>query len=63
MSKFRHKYRELTDAEKAGVDAIKIAAETLDAALQKHSPPGRYLALANTTLEEAVMWAVKGITG
>ena len=32
-------------------------------ALDKQGKPGRETALARTKIEEAVMWAVKGITG
>lgn len=61
--KFRKKYRELTDPEKNALEGIKAAAELYDDALQKFVQPGRYMSLANTSLEESVMWAVKSITG
>ena len=57
----RHEYRVLTDAEKAGMQAIK------DHGLAFHELCGRIgasreLSLAKTKIEEAVMWAVKHIT-
>jgi hypothetical protein len=61
--KFRKKYRELTDPELKALDGVKAAAELYDEAIQKFVQPGRYMALANTALEESVMWAVKSITG
>lgn len=61
--KFRSKYRELSDAEKQGLEAIKSAASAYHDALQQHGAPGRELSLAITKIEESVMWAVKGITG
>jgi hypothetical protein len=57
---FRTTYRQLTDAEKARVEALKTQAEQLLALIDK---PSREGALARTKLEECVMWAVKGITG
>lgn len=59
---FRPTHRELTDAEKAMVDAIKRDASTLGELLCRCAP-NREISLAKTKLEEAVMWAVKGITG
>ena len=57
----RHKYRVLTDAEKANMQAIK------DAGLAFHDQiaglgNSREISLAKTKVEEAVMWAVKHIT-
>lgn len=63
-ARFRPKYRELTPAEKTLVEQIKTKAAEMeklyDVALSLH--PGRYPALAMTSLEESVMWATKGIT-
>ena len=65
----RHEYKGLDDAEKKQMQAVK------DAGLEFHNlvtniglcdvnPGGsRELALAKTKIEEAVMWAVKHITG
>lgn len=65
----RHNYRVLTENEKIDMAAIKDAgADFLDRldTIASHYPPDeaplRELALARTKLEEAVMWAVKGIT-
>ncbi|MGD1880841.1 MAG: hypothetical protein ACFB11_00785 [Paracoccaceae bacterium] len=56
----RHSYRELTQEEKAKVDEIKDAGQQLlDAIGPANSREG---SLAITKVEEAVMWAVKGIT-
>lgn len=58
----RHAYRVLSDEEKAQMQAIK------DKGLELHDliesvGASRELSLAKTKTEEAVMWAVKGITG
>lgn len=57
----RHEYRVLSDAEKTQMQAIKDIGlhflnycNTLD--------ESREMSLAKTKIEEAVMWAVKGIT-
>lgn len=66
---FRPVYRQLDDFEKQKVEDIKALAEDLLAAMcrqREDAPPGislgRHHALAVTKLEEAVMWAVKGVT-
>ena len=59
---FRSVQRELTDAEKATVAELKDLAGKLHD-IMASSAPGGEIALAKTKLEEAVMWAVKGITG
>ena len=58
----RHQYRILTDAEKMNMTAIK------DIGLEFHEllagiGNSRELSLAKTKIEEAVMWAVKHVTG
>jgi len=58
----RHKYKVLTDAEKANMQSVK------DMGLTFHEfcsalGNSRELSLAKTKIEEAVMWAVKHITG
>lgn len=72
---FRKEYRELSDDEKALLDQVKDKAQELfdlisegtrvREQLSRDMPTqnGREMALAKTKLEEAVMWAVKGITG
>jgi len=58
----RHQYRVLSDAEKANMATIK------DQGLAFHDfltdiGQSRELSLAKTKIEEAVMWAVKHVTG
>lgn len=60
-SRFRPRYRQLTDDEKALHDRIKDKAAELEA-LYNQVAAGRYPALAITALEESVMWIVKGLT-
>lgn len=61
VSRFRPRYRALTDDEKALHDAIKIKAAELES-LFDQVKPGRYRSLGMTALEEAVMWTVKELT-
>lgn len=72
----RHKYRVLGKDEKANMQSIKDAGLDFVALLHKVAGteeafksvqaearlPSRELALAQTKIEEAVMWAVKHIT-
>lgn len=65
----RHQYRVLTDAEKAQMSAIKDkGAEFLELLHIAGGNPGidrqasRELSIAQTKIEEAVMWAVKHVT-
>jgi hypothetical protein len=60
-SRFRPRYRALTDDEKALHDEIKAKAEELEA-LYDAVNKGRYHALAITSLEQSVMWIVKELT-
>jgi hypothetical protein len=60
-SRFRPRYRALTDAEKALHDQIKDKASELEN-LFNQVGPGRYHALAITSLEQSVMWIVKELT-
>jgi hypothetical protein len=58
----RHQYRVLNDAEKENMLKVK------DMGLEFHELVGglgnsREVSLAKTKIEEAVMWAVKHITG
>lgn len=62
MSRFRTEYRELSLDEKTYIRMIKDSAGLLEIAIN-NAPDGREKSLALTKLEEAVMWAVKGITG
>ena len=61
VSRFRPRYRQLTEQEKALHDAIKDAAENL-ALLFEQVKPGRYRSLGITALEESVMWTIKELT-
>ena len=61
VSRFRPRYRKLTDAELSLVDQIKAKATELET-LYDQVPNGRYKSLAFTELEASVMWAVKEIT-
>ena len=61
VSRFRPVYRALTDEEKALHDALKDKAAELEALFAKVKP-GRYNALAVTSLEQSVMWIVKELT-
>lgn len=73
VTSMRPEYRQLSDLEKSNVKALKdIGAtfvEMLDA-LKKPETLGlnaytgaREFALVKTKIEEAVMWATKGVTG
>lgn len=58
---FRPEHRELSDAEKTRLNVLKDAASALGDIFDA-APPSREMSLAKTKLEEAVMWAVKGLT-
>lgn len=61
VSRFRPRYRALTDDEKSLHDQIKAKASELEALIEQVKP-GRYRSFGITALEEAVMWTVKGLT-
>ena len=61
LSRFRPRYRALTDDEKALHDEIKAKAAELEAAFERVKN-GRYKSLGITALEQAVMWTVKELT-
>lgn len=61
VSRFRPRYRALTDDEKALHDEIKAKAAEMEALFERVKP-GRYRALGLTALEESVMWTVKELT-
>lgn len=58
---FRPVYRELSGDEKKAIDDIKDTATLLQDQIER-TGAGRYQSLAITSLEQAVMWAVKGVT-
>ena len=59
---FRNEYRELNQNEADTVLAVKVQATAFSGLLENVTDP-RSRALAQTKLEECVMWAVKGLTG
>lgn len=59
----RHEYRVLTDDEKAQMKAIKDMGAGFLTYLEWKVAASRERSLAQTKMEEAVMWAVKGVTG
>jgi hypothetical protein len=61
VSRFRPRYRALTESEKALHDAIKSKATELEALIEQVKP-GRYRSLGITALEESIMWTVKELT-
>jgi uncharacterized protein YoxC len=61
VSRFRTRYRALTDDEKRLHDDIKEKAAELEALFDKVRP-GRYQSLGMTALEQAVMWTIKQLT-
>jgi len=61
VSRFRPKYRPLTDDEKDLHDAINFTAAELESLFERVKP-GRYGVLAMTSLEQSVMWIVKELT-
>jgi len=66
MNIFRPEYRKLSEQEEQLVGDVKSTAQALYNLLPKTEDgraKNREVSLAITKLEEAVMWAVKGITG
>jgi hypothetical protein len=61
----RHQYRVLSDEEKEAMLWLKdqglTMLEYIDAHISRKAP--REAAFAKTKMEEAVMWAVRGLTG
>ena len=57
----RHQYRVLSDSEKALMMQIKNIGLSLDVLITSLGSKREY-SIAKTKLEEAVMWAVKGLT-
>jgi hypothetical protein len=68
MDTFRKEYTPLTDEQKTQMDNIKNYADMLLDEMNKSVPVderserSRCMAIARTNLEQAIMWAVKGVT-
>jgi hypothetical protein len=58
----RHRYRVLTEHEKQSVQSVKDRGLEMLATVEACVPVGREASLAKTKIEEAVMWACKGVT-
>jgi uncharacterized protein YoxC len=61
VTRFRPRYRALTDDEKKLHDELKAKADELDQ-MFKQVKDGRYKSLAITALEQSIMWIVKELT-
>jgi hypothetical protein len=59
----RHQYRVLSEEEKAGMVRLKDIGLNFLNSIDDIVPKGREASLAKTKVEEAVMWAVRGLTG
>jgi hypothetical protein len=68
MDTFRKEYKSLTDEQKAQMNNIKdravLVLDEMNAAVpaDERSERSRCMAIARTNLEQAIMWAVKGVT-
>ena len=58
----RHQYRVLTDGEKLSMTHIKDMGLGMIRAIDASVPEGRERDLAVINVEQAVMWAIKGLT-
>jgi hypothetical protein len=58
----RHQYRVLTDSEKERMMRVKDMGRLFIEFVELSVPNGRMASIAKTKMEEAVMWAVKGLT-
>ena len=61
VTRFRPRYRALSDDEKKWHDELKATADELDRMFGQVKD-GRYKSLAITALEQSVMWIVKELT-
>jgi hypothetical protein len=61
VSRFRPRYRALTEDEKKLHDELKAQADVLDRMFAQVKD-GRYKSLATTSLELSIMWIVKELT-
>lgn len=55
-------YRVLSDEEKLALVTIKKAEKTFKDVVEQFSEPSREQSIALTKIEEASMWAVRGLT-
>lgn len=62
VSRFRPRFRALSEEEKSIHDDIKAKAEELEQIFGKVAD-GRYHSLALTSLEASIMWIIKELTG
>lgn len=58
----RPNYRSLSDEEQTHIKLVKNAGNELIRIIRATAPISREVSLAITKVEEAVMWATKGIT-
>ena len=58
----RHQYRVLSEKEKQDMVALKDFGLGFIEVIERCVPKGREASLAKTKVEEAVMWAIKGLT-
>lgn len=58
----RHQYRVLSDEEKDAMLWLKDQGLAMMEYIDSRLPKGREASLAKTKIEEAIMWAVKGLT-
>jgi hypothetical protein len=61
ISRFGPRSRRLTDAEKTLQDKLNGTATVLEVLIET-IPRGRYQVLALTALEQAIFWAIRGLT-
>lgn len=61
VSRFRPRYRALSEVEKSIHDDVKEAFASVEMQIERIKS-GRYRSLAMTALEEACMWAIKELT-
>jgi len=59
---FRKSYTSLDESQKSRINQIKDDAQKLWDSIDWAIGDKRMLALAKTNLEQAVMWAIKGVT-
>ena len=66
MDVFRKEYKRLSDDQESQMELIKVQAEKLLASFEikegERSEKSRCMAIARTNLEQAIMWAIKGVT-